>query len=341
MGPSRERLVIGIELFLIQALYFNTLWNFYYFERHSYWVFAGVFLTVSLLIFSIIRHWEGRAVWGIRIDNLPVSLKKTLIPLLTVVSVSAAVAVIFGVPFKIPKLSRFFEFPLAGLLQQILFQGYFFNRYHAFFKSRATAIFFTALTFSLFHLPNLPLSVITFGLGLYASFFFSAHRNIFAVALLHGWLSLALTFTLEPAGIIKDYKVGPRPMRLMIAEIQGHLTEETRIGKVVPQRGIASSFSFAFDRDVWLMDAPDQLDRYFAGEGLALVAIDKSKYAEIKPELSVASFVWSEHRVWLRKFPKQTQKTIGSLFTLNFKLLDQLYREYVLLISNRPLPAVA
>lgn len=333
------RIQKGIEVFLIQGLFFGILWGLYDREANAYFVFAGVALTLFLFLYSVIRHWQGAEEYGIQIRNTAAALKNA-VPVLGGVAVICFLFAWFrGTGIAWPKTSRYLEFPLAGLLQQLIFQGYFFNRYESAFRSRGIAVLLSALTFALFHLPNQSLMTVTFLTGLYAAYFFSRYRNIFVLALLHGWISLMLTMTLEPAGFIQSYKVGPLPMGPMKREIRSHLTPELRIGQYVQGDGVEANFKFAFDRPVDSFDNPDQLDRFLAQDAPAFVAVNKVVFGDISHQLKSSYYVWQTYNVWLRKFPHRRSRTLKCVLTFNYSRLKKYYREEVLLISNRPVDA--
>jgi len=168
--------------------------------------------------------------------------------------------------------------------------------------------------------------------------FFSKYRNIFIVALLHGWISLMLTMTLEPAGFIQDYKVGPQPMAPLKQEIRDYLTPETRIAQYMPSRGVPSSYQKSFDRPVDSFKIPHRLDSFLAVESQAFVAVDKMLFHSMKHQLKTPFYVWNEYRVWLRKFPHRRSRTLKCVLTFNYSQLKKYYREDVLLIANKPRP---
>lgn len=336
--PSRLR--AAADVFLIQALVFSTLWGVYNREGSAYLVFALLWISVLAVVLSVIYHWRGLGDYGIRFDNISEAFKRACYPLLFVIALCFAFAWLSGGGIHWPKWTRYLEFPLAGLLQQIIFQGYFYNRYYDIFRRRFWAVLFSAVTFMLFHLPNPGLMSVTFFTGLYAAYFFGRYRNIFILALLHGWISLALTMTLEPAGLIQDYKVGPAPMAPIKKEIRSHLTSDTKIGQFMPSRGITAKFSESFDRPVDSMDVPHHLDTFLASSQPVFVAADKMRFQSIAHELKSPHYIWDEYRVWLRKFPHRRSRTLKCVFTFNYSRLKKYYREDVLLISNRPRPRV-
>lgn len=331
-----ERIQKAVEIAAFLFLYFNTLWNLYYFEKSSYAVFLSIFLMLAIFAYSILKHWEGLRAWGIRFDNFTEAFQKALPILTAIVAACFVIAMIKKVPFNFPTFKLFYEYPLAGLLQQLLFQGFFYNRYEAVTKNRFFSILLSALTFALFHLPNKPLTAVTFVAGLYLSYIFARHRNLFVVALLHGWISLCITFTLEPAGIIKSFKVGPQPLAVMKKLTLESLTPDTRIVKFVPSQGIPASFSEGFGRQVRDVQKVEEINEYLNRPEPVFLVIEEETFMSMKPSLTAPQYIWMNSLAWLRKFPHRRSKTLKCVLTFNYRQLHDYYRRKVLLISNRP-----
>lgn len=88
-------------------------------------------------------------------------------------------------------LERKFGYLLGALSQQFLMQSYVFPRLQRISGSRATWI--TAICFSLAHVPNPVLMFITLGGGWVSSYIFRKQRNLFALALAHGIVGMAMS----------------------------------------------------------------------------------------------------------------------------------------------------
>ena len=332
---EKIRLQIAAELFGILFLFFHTFWHLIYLERSSYAVFLSFFLLTLLAVYSVLKHWEGWKAWGIRFDNFIESFKSAILPALLLIIACILYASVKKVKLLWPEWNRIIEYPISGFLQQLVVQGYFYNRYEAFTQKRRLAILLTAVTFSLVHLPNKALMNTSLLGGLYLSYFFSKHRNLFVVALLHGWMSLAFTFTLEPAGAINSYNVAPQPLGTMKALIHHSLTPDAKIGGY-EDSSIPASFFDDFDRPVVVLHSHDEVEQLLNQRELVLIAIPKYQYDEITLKTKTPPYIWKESHAWLRKFRHQRSKTLKCILTLNFKKLDQLYREKVYLISNQP-----
>ena len=332
-----KQLEKAVEIVLILFLYNFAFWYVVFLEKNSYLAFWAFFLLAGLVVYSVWKHWEGFQAWGIRIDNLAASFKKTLLPLVVVFSTCIIYGFIGRIPFALPRWDQWILFPVGGVLQQLLFQGYFYNRYETIVKQRAAAIGLTAFTFSLFHIPNMPLMILTFLGGIYVSWFFSKYRNLIATGVLHGLVSLALTFTLEVGGVIKSYRVGPEPLYPLRKTIHESLKPDSKIA-VYQSSSIPRSFYRSFDREVAQLKRQDEFKRFLEQKELCFVAIPANAYNDFLPNFKTAPPILGTYRVWKRKFPKQSLKTIRCIITLNFKKLDSLYRREVYLVTNRPLP---
>ena len=66
----------------------------------------------------------------------------------------------------------------------------------------------TAVLFSLAHLPNLRLMILTFFFGGIGCVLFLRNRNLFTLGMMHGFLSVLFSSLLVP-GLIYDFRIGP------------------------------------------------------------------------------------------------------------------------------------
>ena len=172
------------------------------------------------------------------------------------------------------------------------------------FQRRWLAGLVSAAAFSLYHLPNSALVGITLLGGLYLAFFYGRYRNLLAAGIIHGWLSLALTFTLEPAGVIKNYNVGPVPLRGIRATVRQNLKPETRLG-AYQSSSIPSSYFNAFDRPVRLLNHFWEYKEMLKAGGAVLIAIPADVHEGFAGHLTAPAYVWEKYFVWKRKFLNQ------------------------------------
>lgn len=328
-----NRLQTGLELFLILFLSFNTLWNLIALEKSFEWAFASVWLLAVVLAYSLRRSWKGFKEVGLRIDNLGSSLAKGILWPLVFVLACLSLAWLQKWPLAIPKASQWLGFPLAGIVQQFFFLGFFYNHYETVFRKAWLAGFLAAATFALYHLPNPGLMATTFLGGLYLSFFYARYRNLLAAGIIHGLISLTLTLTLEPAGIIQGYNVGPLPLKGIRAAVLQNLEPETRLA-AYQSSSIPSSYFKNFDRPVLRLTQFQGYEDMLKMAEPVLIAIPRDVHDGFAPHLTAPFYVAGKYNVWKRKFSNQYPLTLLYALTFNIPKLKALYRREVLLVSN-------
>lgn len=329
-----------IELVIILFLFHHTFWHLIYFERNSGLVFLSFFLLGIFFLYSVIRHWRGLRNLGIRFDNLMPSLKATLIPLALVAGYGILALLVKQRPGRLPGGIEFITFFLWGTFQQLIIQGYFLSRYEDVFGKKWVAIILAASTFSLFHLANLDLMVLTFLGGLYLSNSFYRWRNVFASGFLHGMISLILVVTLKPAHVIStNYRVGPDPLGPMRGLIQVHAGHDMEMVQYLPSR-IPNSFYEHFDGKVRRIGDPFSLEKILQRGDTTFAVLTEEDYQDfLSTKQTNSFFLWRRSLMWRRNFSHDKFETIRCIFTLDLARLNQLYRLPVVLISNRPPPA--
>jgi membrane protease YdiL (CAAX protease family) len=91
--------------------------------------------------------------------------------------------------------------------QQFLLQSIFLARLLRLVPSTNAAALLSALIFAIAHLPNPILTAITLILGLASCLIFLQYRNLYAVALAHAILGIAIAVTI-PGHVIHNMRVG-------------------------------------------------------------------------------------------------------------------------------------
>ena len=198
-------------------------------------------VSMTLLILSYLWIWQSRfegdpivvvglfaviAVWshrlsgesardiGFRLDNLARSLKLVLVVVVPLSLVMFAIGYWTGQLHVRPLdklLPRLIVLPLSGLVQQYGLLGFYLRRYEKVLPDAWIPTLATAITFALFHLPNAPLTVATFLMGVLACRIYQRVPNLYALAIAHSILS----FTIDTAfsGLLTDgMKVGYRAL---------------------------------------------------------------------------------------------------------------------------------
>ena len=167
-----------------------------------------VLLALGFMLFSHREHGETLKDIGFRIDNFFAACRLLLLPTVLVVVVVVAVNwfsshAIFGSPWR----DRFLLLPLWALFQQYVLNG-FINRRAALALGKGTkSIVLVAVVFSVLHLPNPLLAILTFIGGLVWATVYQRQPNLFALALSHAVSSLTLALTVSPK-LLDSLRVG-------------------------------------------------------------------------------------------------------------------------------------
>ncbi len=174
---------------------FGYLWLI--FPLYHQWV--KVLSAVPIVLFLIYSHYvhkESLKDLGFRLDNWYESFKILLI--FTSISIPVAYVIWhFFFPVNNYFYQRFFFWikffihPFGALFQQYIFLAFFFRRYRdIFFPHTSIAIFFSALTFSMVHIPTPPLIIFCFVGGIFWSGIYNKYPNLFTIAISHSILAI-------------------------------------------------------------------------------------------------------------------------------------------------------
>jgi membrane protease YdiL (CAAX protease family) len=104
-------------------------------------------------------------------------------------------------------LRHFVGYALWATVQEIILQCFFAVRALRLMGNGTLAAVVSACLFSMAHLPNPVLAVITLVLGVAASLFYLHYRNVWPVAAAHALLGIAIAITI-PANLDHNMRVG-------------------------------------------------------------------------------------------------------------------------------------
>ncbi len=171
------------------------LWLIY--PLHSQWV--KIVSAIPILLFFIYLEFINKKSLkdiGFRLDNWYGSFKILFIfTLITMPVLYVTWQFSFPVNNYFYKEYSFWEklvtFPFWGLFQEYIFLAFFFRRYRdIFFPHTNIAIIFSALTFSMVHIPNPPLIIFCFVAGVVWAATYNKYPNLFTIAISHALLGI-------------------------------------------------------------------------------------------------------------------------------------------------------
>ena len=199
---SRQR--AALELAVGYGLILLVLWTPRLFQRPLYLTAVGWILLTTYLSF------DGWTSTGLR----PARLARSLLPVAAAL-VIAAVSIFFAgrfhtlhYPVRAGALLRaFWGYAIWSFVQQFLLQCFFLLRLLRILPSHRSAIAVAAGLFSVAHLPNPILTLLTLLWGLAACMLFLRYRNLYILGLIHAVLGITLAITV-PGPISRNMRVG-------------------------------------------------------------------------------------------------------------------------------------
>ncbi len=214
------RKVSGVEVASVIASVFITTWVLIPLqpEPRSLTLMPGLFAVALILNSHRVRGDRFREIIG-SIRNFWRALRLITLP---TIAICAAIAVLGFVTNSFHQTSHFwanlFVVPAWALIQQYILQAFIFRRMKWMFVKESTlsteqtrgirlAILATAVVFSLTHLPNLMLMLLTLLGALLWSWVYERAPNLFALGLSHAAISLML-MTSAPAWLLPSMSVG-------------------------------------------------------------------------------------------------------------------------------------
>lgn len=170
----------------------HVLWNRMQWPRPVL-VVPMVGAWIGFLAVTAVRDPSALARWGLKRDGLLRATGAVLLATAPGVVAMVGMGLVLGRHCPATVLVALLWYPLFGLVQQILLQGMFAGPLaERVGVGPATAV--AATLFGALHWPDPPLVVATFLLALVLVPIFVRHRNLWPIAVAHGWLGTLLSY---------------------------------------------------------------------------------------------------------------------------------------------------
>lgn len=201
-----------VELVVVSALMLSYVW-----------VWQGAFngdgvviglLFIGVAIFGHLRRGESLREIGFRTDNLGRSSATVGLIALTLILTLAAAGLVFDTYRKVPiedPISWMLTLGLFGTMQQYALLGVYFRLFDELLPGSRLVPALTASVFAFFHLPNLPLTVVTLAAGVLACYLYRRVRNLWVLGLSHALISAAFSLSFADL-LVVGMKVGIRAL---------------------------------------------------------------------------------------------------------------------------------
>ena len=168
------------------------------------------FVAAAFIILATSISFPGVKAMGLRPKNAVRSLWVVAAALLAA-AISIAIAgrmhTLHGPTSPSMFIRRYAGYILFACVQQALLQDFFLLRFLRLIRSPQAAAVAAAGIFSLAHLPNPILTLVTFVWGLIACLLFWRYRNLYVLAVAHSILGVTLAMSI-PGPVIHNMRVG-------------------------------------------------------------------------------------------------------------------------------------
>lgn len=161
-------------------------------------LFIPILTAMILMVISHRERGETLHDIGFRWDNFLTASRLLVLPTAAAVLLSVAAGWMLNQSLlSAPWRNRFLLLPIWALVQQYALNGFINRRAQLVLGKGTKSIVLVALIFGILHLPNPLLSVLTFVTGLICAFAYQRYPNLFALAISHSLVSIAVALTIS------------------------------------------------------------------------------------------------------------------------------------------------
>jgi membrane protease YdiL (CAAX protease family) len=202
-AARRKSWLIGIEILIVFGLLEAVMWT----PR-------SVFHSCLIVLEVVVVLWLGLQGYSRSELGLVWPSPKATLWILLIGTTSAVVipllALEMGNPIPAnadwPRFQNLWPYVIWAFAQQFLLQSFFFVRVESLMGSRL-AVIASTLLFTVAHLPNVPLTAMTFVGALFFTELFRRYRSIYPLGLIHAMLGIAIAYSF-PNSLMHHMRVG-------------------------------------------------------------------------------------------------------------------------------------
>jgi len=213
MKQAVERKKAAARIILVVTCVLIAEWIFPPLFGHRSWAFR--ILIAAILIFGFFTHRalkETPRNLGLRMDNFFRSMLLLGPPMFFSVLLLVLLGYrlgTLGLPASVAwrHIGNYLWLLWWGLLQEYALQAIINRQAQILWGKGPRSVLFVGLIFAALHLPNPALTIATFAGGLIFAYIYQRVPNLFALALSHSVMTMALTWTLPPS-LLHSLRVG-------------------------------------------------------------------------------------------------------------------------------------
>ncbi len=209
---TRSKTRAVAELLAATAILLSYIWLWQGAFAGDFVVCLALFLGVTIA--SHRHRGESARDLGFRVDNLSAAGRLVFTFVGPLIAGVVVIGVVFGLHREPPILrlgTRLVLMPLFGVAQEYGLLGFYYRRWREALPGEAASMLAAAGVFTILHLPNPPVMVMTFLASLGACWLYRRAPNLWVLGVAHGLLSITVAMFLAEL-LTSGLKVGARAL---------------------------------------------------------------------------------------------------------------------------------